>query len=209
MSRSFSLGSRQVCTRAEAANSAMTPLTGRMAWPSLRLFLLLLYGVAGDDCTEQMLVASATRPRIRMLPKCNVFLSSVFEVSLKFYQADVQATFEEWAAQSANSSIPSLRACMPGTCSEEHVPAVAYLICLMATREPRCVEMLDISSWEAEVPGFAAVSGVLLAQGPAVDFITWDLSDAGSSSALLASVTLFFFLFCPIFYCFQVPFYEV
>ena len=147
------------------------------------LFLLLLYviGVAvGDDCTDQILVASATRPRIG-LPKCIQFLSSLFEVSLQFYQGDIRSKFTQWTAMRSIDS--KIHACVPGTCSEEHIPAVAYLVCLMVTQEPRCVEMLQISSPEAEIVGFAKVSAVLLVQGMAVQIQTWFLSDWQSSSA--------------------------
>ncbi|CAE7664439.1 unnamed protein product [Symbiodinium sp. CCMP2592] len=145
------------------------------------LQLLLPLGVAvGDHCTDQILVASATRPRVG-LPACIQFLSSLFEVSLQFYQSDIQSKFTEWTAMRNVSS--TIHACVPGTCSEEHIPAVAYLVCLMVTQEPRCVEMLQISSPEAEIVGFAKVSAVLLIQGMAVQIQTWFLTDWQSSNA--------------------------
>ncbi|CAE7228133.1 unnamed protein product [Symbiodinium sp. CCMP2456] len=96
-------------------------------------------------------------------------------------RGDIQSKFTEWTAMRNIDS--KIHACVPGTCSEEHIPAVAYLVCLMVTQEPRCVEMLQISSPEAEIAGFVKVSAALLVQGMAVQIQTWFLSDWQSSNA--------------------------
>ena len=137
-----------------------------------------------DDCTEQLLIASARRPRIRMIPsECNDFFSSFYQVTLAFYQSETQTRFNEWASRIDQNS--SIFVCAPGTCSEEHGLLVAYLVCLLATQEPRCVEILHAPHHlgHGEVVDFVAMSGVCVRKGLPVDALTWDFSDEASSTA--------------------------